>query len=1012
MNKTYLNCLFFVILSIFLLFSPVCSQPDTPERIDVGVLRCCPPQYITDENGKPAGFAIDLMDSVGNAAGLQLNYKVYDNWPQLIEAARSGEVKVVPNVDIPGEGKDVFDFSSPYEKFAIRIFISAKTSDIDSLDDLIEKKVAVVSTSKARFFMEKKDDVDLVIYPTMQEALVALLSGQADAFISPEAPVVQLLRNSNIEDHIKAIGLPVLEVSRGLGVIKDHRELLLKLDAALADFVSKPLYGFIYTKWYGKPKPFWNAQRVMLCMTILFIVAVFLLLFCRYMFIRRLNNMLQNASDECVRVHGELERTHIELEERVAQRTRELEKIRNSMEKSQEVAKFGNWDWDIIAHTIWWSDGIYRILGVKPNEFQPTYDEFLKRVHPEDLDFVKDSVKKALAGKDSYSLEHRIVLEDRSVRTIHEEAEIVRDEAGKALRMVGIIQDISEKKSTEATLKFNEERLKTLFQLSQMDDASKNTLANYAMESAVKMTGSKAGYLHFYDEDSQTIIIHLWSIDVLKICKTKKQHQYQVESAGIWADCIRQRRAVIHNNECNTPSQEGYPAGHFPIGRHMVVPVIVDDRIVVIAGVGNKETPYDESDMQQLTLLMNEAWGIIHKKEIKAEKTELANLLRQSQKMEAIGTLAGGIAHDFNNILTPILGYADMVRDEMPLYSPQAENLNHVIRAAKRAKELVQQILAFSRQTEEDRKPVQIQLVVKEALKLLRASIPSTIQIHKQLDPNCGLVLADASQIHQIVMNLCTNAYHAMLKTDGILTVTLGNINIPANDPRVLDMQLSPGNYVQFSVSDTGIGMDRTTIDKIFDPYFTTKKKGEGTGLGLSVVHGIVKSMGGRIITQSEVGKGTTFNIYLPRVTHAAIYDKKAQKPIPRGSEKIMVVDDEETIALMEKQMLESLGYSVAVMQNSMDALREFSDHPEKYDMVITDMAMPIMNGDELALRIMALRPELPIILCTGFSEIIDEPRAKSIGIREFIMKPIIKRNLGEIVRSALDYGQSRSPDS
>jgi PAS domain S-box-containing protein len=1008
-NKTCLSFFFCTLLFIFLSFSPVWSHPDTPEIIDVGVLKNSPPQYITDENGKPAGFAIDLMESLAKAAFLQLNYKAYDNWSPLIEAARKGEVLLVPNVDIAEEEKEVFDFSSSYEKFAIRIFVNAKTSDIYSLDDLIERKAAVVSTSKARSFMEKRVGVNLIIYPSTQEALVGLLSGQADAFISPECPVMQLVRTSNIEDHVKAVGPPVFEVTRGLGVIKNHRELLLKLNAALADFINDPLYGFIYTKWYGKPKPFWSAQRVMIGMAILFIASLFLLFFCRYFFIRKLNNLLQQTSAECALVHGELEKAHMELEKRVVQRTLELEKIRNSMEKSQEVAKFGNWDWDIPQNTIWWSDGVYRILGFKPYEFQPTYDEFLKKVHPEDFDFVKESLKNALAGKDSYRLEHRIVLADGSVRTIHEEAEIVRDDAGKPVRMVGIMQDITEKKSTEATLKLNEERLKTLFQLSQMDGASKQTLSIYAMESAVKMTGSKAGYLHLYDEISQNIIIHLWSKDVLKICRTKGNHQYKIESKGIWADCIRQRRAVIHNNECNIPSQEGYPEGHFPVGRHMVIPVIVDNRIVVIAGVGNKETPYDESDMQQLTLLMNEAWGIIHKKEIKAEKEELANLLRQSQKMEAIGTLAGGIAHDFNNILTPILGYADMVRDELPLDSPQSENLTQVIRAANRAKELVQQILTFSRQTEEDRKPVQIQLVVKEALKLLRASIPSTIEIHQNIDSDCGLVLADPSEIHQIVMNLCANAYHAMLRTDGILTVTLGNISIPGNDPRMIDMQLSRGNYVKLEVRDTGIGMDQTTIDKIFDPYFTTKKKGEGTGLGLSVVHGIVKSMGGRITTHSKVGKGTTFNIYLPRLSHPAIIDKKAQKSIPCGDEKIMVVDDEETIVLMEKQMLESLGYNVTVMQNSMDALREFSDHPEKYDLVITDMAMPIMNGDELALRIMALRPDLPVILCTGFSEIIDESRAKSIGIREFVMKPIIKRNLAEIARNALDNSQSRS---
>ena len=764
--------------------------------------------------------------------------------------------------------------------------------------------------------------------------------------------------------------------------------------------------GLLLFPWFGDPKqPFWTMQRTLTMATTLLFAVVSMLLLCRYIIIRRLNNLLKKTTAECAQMHSELEKAHTELEERVRRRTIELEKIRGSMEKSQEIAKFGNWDWDIVNNSLWWSDGIFRIFGRTPHEFVPTHASFLQTVHPEERDMVEEALRQALAGEASCCLEHRIALADGTTRTIRQQTEIIHDAAGRPVRMVGIAQDVTEKKSTEATLKLNEERLKTLFQLSQMDGASKQELANYALESAVKMTGSKGGYLHFYNEESETIIMHLWSRDVLNVCKTREDHHHPLESAGIWADCIRQRRPVVHNNDRNQPTTQGYPGGHFPVSRHMGIPVIVDNRIVVIAGVGNKETPYDESDMQQLTLLMNEAWGIIHKKEIQAEKAELSNMLRQSQKMEAIDTLAGGIAHDFNNILTPILGYADMVHDQLPPQTPLAENISHVIHAARRARELVQQILAFSRQTDQERKPVQINLVVKEALKLLRASIPSTIIIRQNIRDDCGFVFADPSQIHQIIMNLCTNAYHAMLKSDGTLSVTLENASLPINGQRAAEMNLPPGNYVRLEVSDTGIGMDEATRDKIFDPYFTTKHTGEGTGLGLSVVHGIVKGMGGRISTSSALGKGTTFTIYLPRQTNVAVFAKTARKPMPEGDESIMIVEDEETIALMEKQMLASLGYRVSIMANSLEALHEFAGRPDRYDLVITDMAMPGMNGDELALKMLALRPDLPIILCTGFSEIIDESRAKAIGIREFVMKPIIKRGLAEIVRKTLDAG-------
>jgi PAS domain S-box-containing protein len=993
------------LLFLFLVF-PLFSRPALHARqpVTVGVLESCPPHYCLAADGTPAGFAVDMMESVRRRTGLPVLYKTFAAWQPLLAAAKSGEVQVVPAIGMDAANSGIFDFTAAYEEISFRIFLNAAAPDIGSLRELAGKKVALVCTDNICSFPENNEGIEPLTCHSPEQALLAMLSGRAEAFIFPERPALQLIRSANLEDHVKKATAPVRQSRLAIGVIKGQPELLAEIDTALRQAVKEPLYEANLRKWYGVPKPFWTLHRILTITTSLFVIAVFLLLFCRYLIIRRLNELLKKTTAECSQVHRELEKAHTELEERVRLRTIELEKIRVSMEKSQEIARFGNWDWDLPNNCLWWSDGIYRIFGLAPQAFVPTHAAFLQIVHPEDREPVEETLRQALAGEDSCCLDHRIVLGDGSVRIIHQQAEIIHDETGKAVRMVGFAQDVTEKKSTEATLKLNEERLRTLFQLSQMDGASKQELATYALESAVKMTGSKGGYLHFYNEENATIIMHLWSRDVLDACRTRENHHHPLESAGIWADCVRQRRPVIHNNDLNQPTTQGYPIGHFPVSRHMGIPVIVDNRVVVIAGVGNKETPYDESDMQQLTLLMNEAWSIIHKKEIQEEKTELTNMLRQAQKMEAIGTLAGGIAHDFNNILTPILGYAEMLEEKLPPQTPLADNTAHIIHAARRARELVQQILAFSRQNGQERKPVQIDQVVREALKLLRASIPSTISIRQHISDDCGLVLADPSQIHQIIMNLCTNAYHAMLKSDGVLSVTLENVLLPANDVAA-EMNPLPGNYIRLAVSDTGIGMDEATLEKIFDPYFTTKNKGEGTGLGLSVVHGIVKSMGGRINTSSKPGRGTTFTVYLPRQSHAAVFEKKTSQPIPGGSESIMIVEDEETIAVMEQQMLTGLGYRVSIMGNGLEALHEFARRPADYDLVITDMSMPGMNGDELALKLLALRADLPIILCTGFSELIDEPRAKAIGIREFVMKPIMKRRLAEIIRKALAAG-------
>ncbi|OQX20789.1 MAG: hypothetical protein BWK76_00100 [Desulfobulbaceae bacterium A2] len=399
-------------------------------------------------------------------------------------------------------------------------------------------------------------------------------------------------------------------------------------------------------------------------------------------------------------------------------------------------------------------------------------------------------------------------------------------------------------------------------------------------------------------------------------------------------------------------------------------------------------------------------------KDITAQK-EMEQRLNQAEKLEAIGTLAGGIAHDFNNILTPILGYAEMMKMELARESPAWQHLDQVVNAALRAKELVQHILTFSRQQEHQRLPMAPHHIIKEALKLLRASIPTTIEIRQNINAESGTVLADASQIHRIIMNLCTNAFHAMRKTGGVLAVSLQPVHIERDDPKVNGLVLTAGHYVVLEVSDTGCGMDKMTLAKIFDPYFTTKEKGEGTGLGLSVVHGIVKESGGYISVYSEPGKGSTFRVYLPRIVSPSITEAAlSRRPMPRGTERILLVDDDQAIVDLETMMLKFLGYRITAMTGSKEALQLFQQTPRDFNLVLTDMTMPGLTGAELSLRIHAIRPEIPIIICSGFSELIDGDKARELGIQAFLMKPVLHKDLAEAIRKALDGVQNSEKKS
>ncbi|MEJ2640063.1 MAG: ATP-binding protein, partial [Desulfosarcinaceae bacterium] len=380
--------------------------------------------------------------------------------------------------------------------------------------------------------------------------------------------------------------------------------------------------------------------------------------------------------------------------------------------------------------------------------------------------------------------------------------------------------------------------------------------------------------------------------------------------------------------------------------------------------------------------------------------------LMKAQKMESLGTLAGGIAHDFNNILTSIIGFTELALDEAQKGTSLEDSLQEVNSAGQRAKELVKQILAFARQSDEQRSPIQPSIIAKEVLKFVRSTIPTTITIEKGIASD-ALIMGDATQVYQVLMNLCANAAHAMEDSGGVLTVSLKDVVIDKAHA-LKTIGLVPGRYVELAVSDTGVGIAPDIINSIFEPYFTTKGVGEGTGLGLATVHGIIESHGGKITVDSRLGKGTTFTIYLPSTRKHGARSPGEPGRLPQGREHILFVDDELAITKMNGTILERLGYSVTTRTSSIEALELFRAKPDAFDLVITDMTMPNMTGAELAIELMKIRPDIPIILSTGYSKKISDQLAWDIGIKAFTYKPMVRADLAKTVRSVLDEAKEK----
>jgi len=531
----------------------------------------------------------------------------------------------------------------------------------------------------------------------------------------------------------------------------------------------------------------------------------------------------------------------------------------------------------------------------------------------------------------------------------------------------------------------------------------------FGFEEAVRLTKSKIGYLGLMDEDETVMSVHVWSRIVMTGCDISDRClDFPLAAAGLWAEVVRQRRPVITNDySAPNPWKKGCPEGHIEIIRHMSVPVFAGRRIVLIAGVGNKEEEYDENDVQQLTLLMEGMWRLIERKQAEENHRKLETQLIQAQKMEAIGTLAGGIAHDFNNILSGIMGYSELclkaVKDRPKVY----HSMEQVLKAAERAKDLVRQILTFSRKAEQEKKPLALASIVKEVVNFMRASLPTTIEIVQKIEETSDVVMADPTQLHQVLINLCTNAGYAMRETGGVLEIGLEEVVADAAD-LLRRPPISLGHYLILTVRDTGQGIPPENLARIFEPYFTTKEKGAGTGLGLAVVHGIVKDHGGEIRVYSEVGKGTIFRVYLPLLEKQAEVGKDMEEALlPGKGETILFIDDEKMVAELSRELLEELGYRVVTETDPVKAIEAFREGSGAFDLVITDKTMPHLTGFDVAGEIRRVRTDIPIVLCSGLQEKGDLEKLAALGINRWITKPIRMSALANAVREVLDEKQN-----
>lgn len=676
----------------------------------------------------------------------------------------------------------------------------------------------------------------------------------------------------------------------------------------------------------------------------------------------------------------------------------DLRKSEARLADAQRIAHLGSWEWDIVKDELYWSDEVYRVFGLQHQEFGATYEAFLSSVHPEDREAVKKYVSEALYKNKPYGIDHRILLPDGTERTVHEQAEVAFDEAARAIRMIGTVQDITEKKRAEEDIQRN-------YHIQTVINALLNiSLKNISLEEQIDqiieqivsifwLTEESKGGIFLVDEASGGLVLMAhrgFSEGHISLCKRVKPKR-----------CLCGRALVYGKIEFSGKADERHENRYdgMPSHGHYCVPIILGKKILGVLVLYLKEGHRrDVNEEEHLHVIANILAGIIQRKRTEEDMHKMEAQLLQAQKMEAVGQLAGGVAHDFNNLLTVIQGNTEMAIMRTGEDDPVFRNLKEIGRVTARASALTRQLLTFSRRQPMAKENLSVNNVVEEMLKMLQRLIGENISFRAELAPDLWNTKADPGQFEQLIMNLIVNARDAM-PSGGKLLIKTDNTVIGEG----ITGEARPGRFVRISVEDTGTGMDAETRTRIFEPFFTTKGVGKGTGLGLSVVYGIVKSHDGWINVESEPGSGSNFKIYLPAVSGGVEERRNEDKRVDArgGNERILLVEDEKDIRELAVNMLERHGYRVISAPTYKDAVSVFMEESGNVDILVSDMLLPDHTGLELSKELRHHRPDLKVLFASGYSG--EHLSQLENGDYRFLEKPYTLVDLLHAVREVLD---------
>ncbi len=895
------------------------------QEVTAVVLSHWPPHYQIGDYGQPTGFAIDIMDQVADSAGFVVKYKVVDTWHEAFDALKNGQADVIPNQGITADRKEWFAFTPPVETFPVVIFVRQTTSSINSPADFSGNVVATVEFNVGTRLVEQFSNFEHRIFKNVKEALMELLAGHVDALIYPQPVLMKLAMEAGLEDRIKVVGQPLMEIKRAIAMRKDNLALLEILEPAVKNVVLSNKYEEIYDRWYGRPKPFWTTQRVVWLMTgLIFLFA----LWHSYRVIQVNRRLKQSIADQ--------------KKAKAALRASE-EKYRLILENQSELTI----KLDSEGRLVFASPSFCDAFGVSSSHFEGI--RFISLVHHQDREKVKLAMQSLQVAPHACRHEGR-ALTPLGWQWFSWSNKALLDSDGQVNEIIAVGRNITERKESEALLQDSEERFRAIFE--QAADAvvllNMQTLGIADFNAAAHHS---LGYTH----DAFTRI----NMKDLVVPGPGETPAEAVER--IMADSRHQQLEVMLRAKSGQV-------------RHFLM----------------KQRPLSVSEGKFLL-------GIWH--DI-TERKMLEEHLVQSQKMEAIGTLAGGVAHDFNNILSIIIGNTELAEQDLVDGHPVKSRLDEILTASTRAKEVVGQLLSFSRKEEANHTPLHLAPLVEESLQLLRATIPSTIEIRKRIADTGMTMMGDATQIHQVLINLCTNAAQAMGADGGVIDISVLSTKLDRRTARPYN--IGQGTYARIQVEDTGCGIPPDIMERIFDPYFTTNKPHGGTGMGLSIVHGIVTRHNGIIDVESIPGQGTLFVLLLPLTEKVLAVEDVPAEQICTGKERILLVDDEPSITFLGQEYLNKLGYHTQGFTSAAEALTTFKSGPSEFDLIITDMTMPGMTGEALTREILKVSPDIPIILCSGYHQQMDETRAGELGIKLYLQKPYDMKSLAKAVRQAL----------